>query len=87
MYLKPELSSNHGKTDLIIDSEQLVYVLELKVVELEGDGLKANTRSGQGPSQAACPAWSGGCLNRHGFFKAESNLAGFEYEHVEEEKL
>ena len=39
--LHPEESSSHGRADLVLKTDQTVYVMEFKVVEIVGDGKKA----------------------------------------------
>ena len=39
--LHPEESTSHGRADLVIKTDQTVYVMEFKVVEILGDGKKA----------------------------------------------
>lgn len=79
--LKPEESSSHGRADLVIDTKQLVYVLEFKVVELEGDGLKAiNQIKEKGYHKQYVQAGREVILVGMDFSKAERNLVGFDYE-------
>ena len=39
--ITPEQSSSHGRADIVLKTEERVYVLEFKVVEIVGDGEKA----------------------------------------------
>lgn len=39
--LHPEKSASHGRADLVLKTDQTVYVMEFKVVEILGDGKKA----------------------------------------------
>ncbi len=39
--LRPEPSSSHGRADLILKTNNYVYIIEFKVVEIVGDGKKA----------------------------------------------
>lgn len=78
--LKPELSSSHGRADLIIDTGHMVYVLEFKVVEIEGDGIKAiNQIKDKGYHQQYVRAGREVVLIGMDFSKAERNLVGFEW--------
>ena len=80
-YIKPEESSSHGRADLIIDAGQVVYVLEFKVVEIEGDGIKAiNQIKGKGYHQQYVQAGHEVVLVGMDFSKTERNLVGFETE-------
>ncbi len=79
--LKPEPSSSHGRADLIIDTPQVVYVLEFKVVELEGDGIKAiHQIKDRGYHQQYVQAGRKVILIGMDFSRAERNLVGFEWE-------
>ena len=79
--LHPEKSSSHGRADLIIDTKQVVYVLEFKVVELEGDVQKAITQiKDKGYHQQYVQAGREVILIGMDFSKAERNLVGFEWE-------
>ncbi len=79
--VNPEPSSSHGKADLIIDSGQVVYVLEFKVVELEGDGLKAiHQIKDKGYHRQYVQAGREVILLGMDFSKAERDLVGFEWE-------
>ena len=77
--LKPEESSSHGRADLVIDTKQVVYVLEFKVVEIEGDGIKAiNQIKDKGYHQQYVRAGREVVLMGMDFSRAERNLVGFE---------
>lgn len=79
--LKPEESSSYGCADLIIDTRQVVYVLEFKVVELEGDGQKAITQIiDKGYHQQYVQAGRETILIGMDFSKTERNLVAFEWE-------
>ena len=79
--LRPEQSSSHGRTDLIIDAGNVVYVLEFKVVEIEGDGKKAiNQIKEQGYHQQYVEAGRKVILVGIDFSQKERNVAGFEYQ-------
>ncbi|MFO7883596.1 MAG: AAA family ATPase [Desulfobacteraceae bacterium] len=81
--LKPEESSNHGRADLIIDTAQVVYVLEFKVIELAGDGVKAiNQIKARGYHQQYVQAGREVILVGMDFSRTERNLTGFEWELV-----
>jgi hypothetical protein len=80
-YIKPEESSSHGRADLVIDTRQVVYVLEFKVVEIEGDGLKAiHQIKGKGYHQQYVQSGREVVLIGMDFSRKERNLVGFEYE-------
>jgi len=82
-HTKPEESSSHGRADLIIDTGQVVYILEFKVVELEGDGLKAIHQIKQkGYHTKYMTAGQEVILVGMDFSKKDRNLAGFEWETV-----
>ena len=85
-YIKPEPSSSHGRADLIIDTKQVVYVLEFKVVELEGDGVKAiHQIKDKGYHKQYVQAGREVVLVGMDFSKAERNLVGFEREQAEKD--
>ena len=86
--LHPEPSSNHGQADLIIDSKEVVYILEFKVVELVGDGQKAITQiKEKGYHQQYMQAGRKVILLGMDFSKQERNIAGFEFEWINFEKI
>ena len=79
-HLKPEESSSHGRADLVIDTGDVVYVLEFKVVELEGDGVKAiNQIKEKGYHQQYVQSGREIILVGMDFSRTERNLVGFEY--------
>lgn len=81
--LRPEQSVSHGRADLIVDSGQMVYVIEFKVVELVGDGQKAIDQiRAQGYHGQYVQAGRNVMLVGMDFSKKERNLAGFEFERV-----
>lgn len=81
--LHPEKSSSHGRADLIIDTKHTVYVMEFKVVELEGDGVKAIAQiKDRGYHQQYVQAGREVILMGMDFSRAERNLVGFESERV-----
>ncbi|MFO7748496.1 MAG: AAA family ATPase [Desulfobacteraceae bacterium] len=81
--VKPEESSSHGRADLVIDTGQVVYILEFKVVELEGDGVKAIHQIKQkGYHDQYVKAGQKVILAGMDFSKAERNIVGFEWETV-----
>ena len=86
--LHPEPSSNHGQADLIIDSKEVVYILEFKVVELVGDGQKAITQiKEKGYHQQYVQAGRKVILLGMDFSKQERNIAGFEFEWINFEEI
>ena len=81
--IRPEPSSSHGKADLILDTGEVVYVLEFKVLELLGDAKKAITQiKEQGYHQQYIHAGRKVILVGMDFSKKERNLTGFELEYV-----
>ncbi|MDZ7762645.1 MAG: PD-(D/E)XK nuclease domain-containing protein [Desulfovermiculus sp.] len=79
--LQPEESSSHGRADLVIDTGRVVYVLEFKVVELEGDGVKAIDQiKAKGYHQQYVQAGREVILVGMDFSKTDRNLVGFEWE-------
>ncbi len=81
--IRPEPSSSHGKANLILDTGEVVYVLEFKVLELLGDAKKAITQiKEQGYHQQYIHAGRKVILVGMDFSKKERNLTGFELEYV-----
>jgi hypothetical protein len=79
--LRPEQSSSHGRADLIVDTGQMVYVIEFKVVELTGDGQKAIDQIREkGYHHSYVQAGRKVMLIGMDFSKLERNLVGFECE-------
>ena len=75
--------STHGKADLILDTGQVVYILEFNVVELLGDGEKAITQiKKQGYQQQYVQDGRKVILVGMDFSRKERNLSGFELEYV-----
>ena len=81
--LRPEQSSNHGRCDLIVDTGDMVYVMEFKVVEQVGDGQKALEQiRNQGYHDQYVRAGRKVTLVGMDFSKEERNLTGFGVERV-----
>jgi hypothetical protein len=79
--LRPEQSSSHGRADLIVDTGQIVYVIEFKVVELTGDGQKAIDQIREkGYHHSYVQAGRKVMLIGMDFSKQERNLVGVECE-------
>jgi hypothetical protein len=79
--LRPEQSSSHGRADLIVDTGQMVYVIEFKVVELTGDGQKAIDQIREkGYHHSYVQAGRKVMLIGMDFSKLERNLVGVEFE-------
>lgn len=79
--IHPEPSSSQGRADLIIDNSQVVYVLEFKVVELEGDAQKAIFQIREkGYHQQYVQSGREVVLVGMDFSRAERNLVGFDHE-------
>jgi predicted type IV restriction endonuclease len=81
--LRPEQSSSHGRADLIVDTGQMVYVIEFKVVELTGDGQKAIDQIREkGYHHSYVQAGRVVMLIGMDFSKLERNLVGVEWERL-----
>jgi predicted type IV restriction endonuclease len=81
--LRPEQSSSHGRADLIVDTDALVYVIEFKVVELTGDGRQAIDQIREkGYHHPYVQAGREVMLIGMDFSREERNLAGFEFERL-----
>ncbi|WP_462326107.1 ATP-binding protein [Desulfoplanes sp.] len=79
--LRPEESSSHGRADLILDTGDIVYVMEFKVVEIEGDGQKAIEQIREkGYHHQYVQAGRKVVLVGMDFSREERNLVGFGYE-------
>ena len=81
--IHPEESSSHGRADLILDTGDLIYVMEFKVMEILGDGQKAIAQIRErGYHHQYIQAGRKVMLVGMDFSKKERNLVGFEYESV-----
>ena len=79
--LRPEESSSHGRADLILKTNDHVYVIEFKVVEIVGDGKKAIDQiRAKGYHDQYVRAGEEVTLVGMDFSKKERNLVGFFYE-------
>ena len=80
--LHPEPSTSHGRADLILKTDALVYIFEFKVVEIVGDGKKAiqQIREKGYHDQYVQAGTEDVMLVGMDFSKKERNLVGFEFE-------
>ncbi|HKK32803.1 MAG TPA: AAA family ATPase, partial [Desulfomicrobiaceae bacterium] len=79
--LRPEESTSHGRCDLVVDTGDIVYVMEFKVTELTGDGQKALAQIRErGYHHSYVQAGREVVLVGMDFSRKERNLTGFEYE-------
>jgi predicted type IV restriction endonuclease len=79
--LRPEESSSHGRCDLVVDTREVVYIIEFKVTELTGDGQSGleQIRS-RGYHDQYVQAGREVILVGMDFSKKERNLTGFAVE-------
>ena len=81
--LRPEESSSHGRCDLILDTGDMVYVIEFKVVELTGDGEQALAQiKSRGYHDQYVQARRRVTLLGMDFSKKKRNLVGFGVERL-----
>ena len=81
--LHPEESSSHGRADLVLKTDQTVYVMEFKVVEIVGDGEKAiNQIREKGYHKSYISSGLKVVLVGMDFSRKERNLVGFAFEMV-----
>jgi predicted type IV restriction endonuclease len=81
--LHPEKSASHGRADLILKTDQTVYVMEFKVVEILGDGKKAIDQIREKKyHDAYADSGKDVVLVGMDFSRKERNLVGFAFETV-----
>ncbi|SLM29769.1 conserved hypothetical protein [Desulfamplus magnetovallimortis] len=81
--ITPEKSSSHGRADLVIKTNDRVYVFEFKVVEIVGDGKKAIDQIRErGYHHQYVKAGKEVVLVGIDFSKKERNVVGFAFEMV-----
>ncbi len=81
--LHPEESSSHGRADLVLKTDQTVYVMEFKVVEIVGDGKKAIDQiQEKGYHDAYSRSGEKVIIVGMDFSRKERNLVGFAYKEV-----
>ena len=81
--LHPEESSSHGRADLVLKTDQTVYVMEFKVVEIVGDGKKAIDQIREkGYHKSYIKSGLKVVLVGMDFSRKERNLVGFAFEMV-----
>ncbi|EIM65079.1 Protein of unknown function (DUF1703) [Desulfobacter postgatei 2ac9] len=79
--LHPEESSSHGRADLVLKTDQTVYVMEFKVVEILGDGKKAIDQIREKRyHDAYVQAGKDVILVGIDFSRKERNIVGFAFE-------
>jgi len=81
--LHPEESSSHGRADLVLKTDQTVYVMEFKVVEIVGDGKKAIDQiQEKGYHDTYSRSGEKVIIVGMDFSRKERNLVGFAYKEV-----
>ncbi|HKL82528.1 MAG TPA: ATP-binding protein [Desulfobacter sp.] len=81
--LHPEESASHGRADLVLKTDQTVYVMEFKVVEILGDGKKAIDQIREkGYHDSYVQAGKNVILVGIDFSRKERNIVGFAFETV-----
>ncbi len=79
--LHPEESTSHGRADLVLKTDQTVYVMEFKVVEIVGDGKKAIDQIWEKRyHDAYVQAGKDVILVGIDFSRKERNIVGFAFE-------
>ena len=79
--LRPEESASHGRADLVLKTDQTVYILEFKVVEILGDGQKAIDQIREkGYHDSYVQAGKNVILVGIDFSKKKRNIVGFAFE-------
>ena len=82
--VRPEESSSHGRCDLILDTGDMVYVMEFKVVELTGDWKQAMAQiKSRGYHNQYVQAGRKVTLVGMDFSRKERNLVGFNIERAQ----
>ena len=79
--LHPEESTSHGRADLVLKTDQTVYVMEFKLVEILGDGKKAIDQIREkGYHDSYIQAGKNVILVGTDFSSKERNIVGFAFE-------